>query len=171
MQLKRIKASAGYTLVEVLVVILIVAIITTVAVLMFSNLNRGRQVTVTANRVLQTIQVAQEEAILRPAVLGMRITSQGYQFYQLVSDKKLQQLRWNSLKNDRLSRLHAFDRGIIAKLIRANHSDKAKKPYIVFSSSGNVSPFKLILTDRDHDRTYRIIVKENGVAHLKELSK
>lgn len=171
MQLKRIKASAGYTLVEILVVILIIAIITTIAVLMFSHFNRGRHVTITANRLLQTIHVAEEEAILRPAVLGLRFSSKGYQFYQLVSDKKMQKLHWKALKNDRLSRPNAFLQGIIAKRSQVDHLAKKEKPTIVFSPSGNVSPFRLMLTNRAHDRVYRIAVTENGVARLKEVSK
>lgn len=171
MQVNSRKSLSGYTLIEVLLVIVIIAIISTVAVLVFSNFGHGRQVTMVAHRLSQTIRVAQQEAILRPMVLGMRFTAQGYQFYKFEINKKSKESIWQTLTNDKLSCSDAFSHGVVIKRFELNHKTKTNKSYVVFSSSGDVSPFSLVVTDKRRDRTYKIAVRNNGMVSLKELFK
>ena len=171
MRINSTKTSSGYTLIEILVVIVIMAIVTTIATLAFSHFNRGRHVLIAAQQLAQTMRVAQQEAILRPAVLGMRLTTQGYQFYTFAVNEKSPQGTWEALTHDKLSRPDAFQHSIVVKRVKLNQKNAADKTYIVFSASGDVSPTRLIVRDKHTSRTYEINVQNNGAVQMKELLK
>jgi len=69
----------GFTLIEILVVILIISIVTSVALLSISR-NENRQLETFTKDLVQTLTLAQEQAMLQPAVLGLAIERHTYQF-------------------------------------------------------------------------------------------
>src|SRR5665213_2856694 len=70
----------GFTLVEVLVVLLICALVAGMAVLtIHTNLNH--QIKVAAKEIASLITLAEEEAMLRPATLGLSVNNNQLEFY------------------------------------------------------------------------------------------
>lgn len=159
----------GFTLIEVLVVLIIVAIITAVAVMAFGQFDRGRREKMIANQFVRVIAVAQQQAILTPAVLGLGITVKGYQFYQFVLSTQSKKGEWKSLGDDALSNSHAFQRVFQADIKSISASDNseskhASDPSILFLPSGFVTPFVLELNGAKNH--FVIVVKNNGVASV-----
>jgi general secretion pathway protein H len=154
----------AFTLIEVLVILIIVSIITAVAVLAFGQFGRGRREKIIVQQFTRTITAAQQQAILTPMVLGLTITSNGYQFYQFHTPLK-KPSEWLPLKNDVLSNPQAF-RSIFEVNVKSiatfslSQQDK-KTPAILFLSSGYVTPFTLEL--KSGASVFQIVVKNNGV--------
>ena len=81
----------GFTLIEVLVVLVIVAIITAVAIMAFGDFGKSRDEKIEVQTFMRMIPIAQSQAILTPALLGLTITNNGYQYYQqILKDKHLE---------------------------------------------------------------------------------
>lgn len=163
------KSTQGFTLIEVLIVLVIVAIITAVAVIAFGQFGRSRREKIIAEQFVQTITVAQQQAILTPEILGLGISASGYQFYQFEVSSDEKSGGWVTLGNDVLSRATGFknvfnvDVKSIPTFSPALNNNSAK-PAIVFLSSGFVTPFVLELTGDAH--VYTITVKNNGVTQM-----
>lgn len=157
------RRSAAFTLLEVMVVLVIMAIITAVALLSLHLFSHARQVTIVAQQIVQTLKTAENEALLRPCVLGLRFTRQGYQFYEYRLDNS-HRAHWIKLTDDKLSQPHVFGNHLLVHFIQFD--GPKENPAIVFSSNGNVSPFVLLITDDHQERTYQLSANQNGVITL-----
>ena len=69
----------GFTLVEILVVMLIISIITTVAMLSIGR-NNTKVVEAFVNEFTQSLNLAEEQAMLAPAVLGLTFDGKTWGF-------------------------------------------------------------------------------------------
>lgn len=153
----------GFTLIEILVVIIIIMVITMVALLTFSYLNRSQRVLLVAEGLVKTINAAQQEAILCPMVLRLKFTSSGYIFLQLKDkDNETRNVKWVALSHDKLSQPNAFKSGIKVSVKKPN----LKKEYLVFSPTGEVSPFILVISNKASSKVYRLQVYSNGTVRL-----
>ena len=74
------RRSLGFTLVEILVVIVIIGIVTAGAMLSMSFLGSDRQMGAEADRLAALINYAEEQANLQTRELGLYCTSGGYRF-------------------------------------------------------------------------------------------
>lgn len=157
------RCNKGFTLIEVLVVLIIVSIITSVAVLAFGQFGRGRREKIIVQQFSRAITAAQQQAILTPVVLGLAITTNGYQFYQFHASLK-KSSEWLPLKNDVMSNSTAF-RSVFDVNVKSiatfslSKQDK-KTPAILFLPSGYVTPFTLEL--KGGASVFNIVVKNNG---------
>ena len=161
--------SRGFTLIEVLVVLTIVAIITAVAVLAFGQFGRGRREKMIINQFVRVIAVAQQQAILTPEVLGLGISTSGYEFFEYHLSLTSKQGEWQPLRNDVFSNSTAFQSifNVETKsisLFAAKNIDTIK-PAILFSPSGYVTPF--ILKLKDKKKLFVISVENNGEVEVK----
>ena len=156
----------GFTLIEMLVVLIIVGIITAVAVLAFANFGRGRKLQVVTDQFKTVISLARQQAILQPAILGLRFQANGYEFYRYQQNPRTHAVSWQPLTNDVLSQPNAFDGDIQYKLIQVEgvknaHQVSSKMPAIVIMSDGYVTPFTLQLIGFDKQQK-RIVVSSSG---------
>ena len=76
------KTKAAYTLIEILIVLFIISIVTGVAIL-HVRYNENKQIETFANRFVGLVRLAEEQAMLQPAVLGLSIRYNRFQFSQL----------------------------------------------------------------------------------------
>ena len=75
--------SAGFTLLEVLIVITIIGILAAVVGLKIGNRAMDDRMQAEAERLYQLVQLAQEETQVKGVALGLRFTADGYQFLAL----------------------------------------------------------------------------------------
>jgi general secretion pathway protein H len=75
--------SAGFTLLEVLIVITIIGILAAVMGLKIGNRAMDDRMQAEAERFYQLVQLAQEETQVKGVALGLRFTTSGYQFLAL----------------------------------------------------------------------------------------
>ncbi len=143
----------GFTLIEVLIVVLIISIVITFATLNMGQLLQNRKTSAIADQMTATIQLAQQQAILQPAILGMRIDKNSYSFYQWKTQVN-EMGQWQRLESDRFLKPQELPSQIKLQLIKPSVANNAL-PQIIFQSSGDVTPFLIdILKDNQGQRVF-----------------
>ncbi|MEE8118759.1 MAG: type II secretion system minor pseudopilin GspH [Gammaproteobacteria bacterium] len=158
-------AQAGFTLLEILVVLAFVGILVSMAATGLRVFNFGRSPEQQANRVAALLQLASDEAILTGTEVGLRIDSNRLQFSRF----QLETREWISLAKDSQFRDREIPDGIVMQLeldgvavneiafAANNESDKVSPaPQIIFFSSGEVVPFTLRFKGETDQPTWQI---------------
>lgn len=170
------RSTQGFTLIEILVVIFIMSIVTSVALFSISR-NENRQLESFAKELVQTVTLAQEQAMLQPSVLGLSIEKHGYQFaaYHLAENKKKNS--WSPLQ-DHLLGMHDIPGNIALtvevggqKIAREeSEDDVAHVPQIVISTNGDITPFTIYVGKKGQSPRYMIKGDVDGTITSKLLS-
>ncbi len=135
----------GYTLLELLIVITVIAVVTGIAMLSFSGF-QADPLKKELDQLRYGVELAVNEAIVRSQVLGIRFTADGYDFAWLDDDG-----RWKALEGDRLLKVHAFAapvRGTCQVLQdeRIAMAMQPDAPEVSILPTGEVTPFACELT-------------------------
>jgi general secretion pathway protein H len=173
-------ASSGFTLFEILVVVVIIGIITGMALISVNVLGRDRQLDEEASRLQAVLLQVRDDAMLEGRDVGLRVDGHGYDFLRY--DTRYE--RWQPVTTDPLLRERTLPDGIEAQLwlesrrvqldarqpiapfvppqagqepgtLDAETSDdeagKKPEPQIVVQASGDLVPFELLLTSSSSD--------------------
>lgn len=168
------RGAAGFTLIEVMVVVLIIGI--TVSLVTLSVSSGERPALTEAKRLKTLLSMVGEEAILQGRNFGMRVEPDGYRFYLLSADG------WLPLSGDDLLRERALSSGLRLELetegVRfefpkeADEADSGERkkdaddgPQLYFLASGEVSPFTLTIESFDGPG-YSLRVDETGALEM-----
>ncbi len=150
----------GFTLIEIMVVVVIVGTITTFAVL---GLSMGRDDTVEreARRLHMVLELAAESALLEARELGLILEPDGYRFTEL------QDADWRGIRQSdrRYLNPHTLPDQVRMEIEveglpgdREPGASEDDRPGIMLLSSGEVTPFRLSLSDRGRrDDTHYLI--------------
>jgi general secretion pathway protein H len=146
--------SSGFTLLELLVVLVVVAIMVSMATLSFGVLGRDRQAEEESRRFWTVLQQAREEAELQAEDLGIFVAGDSYEYlrfdvrrdeWQVIDDDELFQQR--RLPEGLRFRLRVDTRQIVMQPDLPNRGDKDENkkfpPQVMVLSSGEVMPFEL----------------------------
>ncbi len=136
----------GFTLIELLVVIVVISIVTAVA-LVNMNRNENRRLENYSNEMAQLITLGEEEAILRPAVLGLAIKNHEYYFATYLPEEKgdKKTTLWLRLEDDRTLSTHTLpnDVELSLKVGGTPFTGDTDAPQIILSTSGDITPFSI----------------------------
>ena len=131
----------GYTLIEILVVLFIISIVTSIALLTISH-NENKQLATFAQDFTQLFMLAEEQAIAQSTILGLAINHQSFQFvsYQLMQGEKNNYLPLQGLLGP-----HRLPHDIQVSLI-ANHQAvllgaQPTHPQVMILANGEITPF------------------------------
>lgn len=168
----RLPRQLAFTLIELLVVLVIVAIILLVGVLSLSGFGLGAKLKGTAHQLQEVMTVASQQAILQPAILGMKITDKGYRFYRLAATGAYGKTQWSPLRDDQLSRPKAFADHVIVQVktnsFKSDDPDDAQSPQIIFYPTGFVTAAILtVKADKKKVSSYKVNVFSNGTITVK----
>jgi general secretion pathway protein H len=145
--------SKGFTLVEILVVIVIMAVVISVTVLSVSSTGRDSQLDEESRRIEGLVGLLHERAILEGRDFGLRIEPAAYEF--VVYDPRRD--RWMRLDQEREFRHRELPKGIsfqlqldsqtvVIKAIDRNLSGgDPPGPQVAIAASGEGTPFRLTL--------------------------
>jgi general secretion pathway protein H len=171
-QTRRAPAAArtsGFTLLEVLVVIVIIGIITSMAVVSTRVLGGDHEMDQEAKRLVALLTQAREDAMLQGRDLGLRLDTRGYDFldYDARTD------RWDLVTDDPMLRERSFPDGLEAALwlesrpvklaARAEPTERTPPaPQVVVMASGDVVPFEIRLTRAGTEQVRTIAGSADG---------
>ena len=149
--------SRAFTLIEILVVIIIIAIISAVALLSFGIIGDDRDLQREARRMASLIELANDEAAIQGRDYGLEIMETGYRFvefdpflnqwHELIGDDFL---RPRQLAEDMEFELFIEDRRVLLDA-EAAETDREEDdtdltddyiPHVLIMSSGDVTPFE-----------------------------
>ena len=190
----RAAVQRGFTLLEMMVVLILIGIVMGMAMLSFGGTGPQDRLEEEARRLMQLVGLAREEAILQVEDIALEVERTGYRFSRLrevePSDPSQSQsqfgppgstsaggalatdtsLRWQAIENDSLLRRRELQDGqsialsASAEPLPGIDSADAEVPRIHLSPSGEISPFELIL--RDGDAELRVIGEPDGRLHI-----
>ena len=167
----QVQQQAGFTLLELLVVLLILGILTTLATLSLGG-DAKSHIKDEARRFAALAELATEESILQGRVLGLDFHAGGYRFLFMSMDDKGQML-WLPLDEDRILRPRDMHPEIRPQLLLdglpytlPERANEEPTPHIFFLSSGERTPFELRLGRREGDTVYRIKADAVGAIEL-----
>ena len=162
--MKSFAADKGYTLIEILIVLFIISIITTVALLSIGR-NENKQLESFTNEFIQTLTLAEEQAMLQPTVLGLSLDKQSFHFASLqASIGNNNKTNWEPL-NDTLLGKHSIPKNIqISVEVGDKHNSStdnetkeiSNNPQIIISTNGDITPFTIYIGKTGEKPRYAI---------------
>ena len=140
-----IRRPAGFTLIELMVVVLLIGIISSFAVLSIRSDPWGKEIKQQLQRLTALVSAGRERAVLRSEELAILFDDDRYSF--LVRGEK----DWAPLIGDRIYRTRELPAGLRMKLEiedRELQIDKKSKerPMVLLLSSGEVTAFSVTIT-------------------------
>jgi len=165
--------ACGFTLVEILVVIIIIGVVLTAASLSLRADRRVEILREEAERLLALTRLAREEAIQRGQEIGLRFEPDSYAFLGLQGD------RWGSLAADAVFRdrtlppevtLRVAVEGVTLERIRRRAGrGRESMPDVVIWSSGEITPFRALLAVEGLERSYALEAWAAGKLRLQRI--
>ena len=146
--------SKGFTLVEILVVVVIMAIVISLAVLSIGVTGRDAQLDEETRRIEGLVGLLHERALLEGRDFGLRIEPSAYEFvvYDAARD------RWLRMDQDHEFRHRALPKGLTFQLQldsqtvvlkpvdpKLSGGASAGQPQVAIAASGEGTPFRLTL--------------------------
>jgi general secretion pathway protein H len=159
---------SGFSLIEILVVIVIIGIVMSIAILSITLAGGDNQLRDEAQRIVSLVAVAQDESLLQGREFGLEFMQNSYRFVEfdplarqwseVVGDDTL---RLRQLPEELRLELFIEDRRVMLKTDPANTESKDGNragikryaPHVLIYSSGDMSPFEVhLLRQIDNSR-------------------
>lgn len=147
----------GFTLIEILVVVFIMAVVISVAALSIGNSGRDAQLDEESRRIEGLLGLLHERAVLEGRDFGLRVEPAAYEFLVYVPAQD----RWERMSQEREFRHRELPKGVsfqlqldsqtvVLKPVDPNLStDLVPTPQIAVAASGEGTPFHLTLLRED----------------------
>ncbi len=148
------KQHAGFTLIEILVVLVIISIVMTFAMLSFGDFGARRAVIAEGQQLVHEINLAKQEAILESTTLAIRIHNRGYQVMRFKEPNQ-----WQPIKSSVFQ--HTFSRKMRIQL------NAQKQKQLLINSAGFITPFELNLGTESEPQMIIITGHADGSLTLK----
>jgi general secretion pathway protein H len=158
--------TAGFTLIEMLVVVFIIGIIAAGVVLSVNLTGADHELQSESERIAALMNYARDSAEMQTRELGLACNATGYEFYAFDPRTQL----WDSIPEDDALHARRLPAGLLLKLRVEGHDvvfkpvNKAdpKKPDIMIFSNGDLSDFQLTVQREGATRYESIAVDDKG---------
>ena len=164
--------SQGFTLIEMIVVLVIIGIVASMALIAFSHFGESQNLAQQTQLTQGVLNYVRQDAIVNQNVSGVRFVPNGFQLVLLNADHQF--MDWNPVE----SSSHVMKK-VAYTLYKVQGNNKEKKlqklangAIIAFSPSGRLyhdpaASFQLILTLHG-DRHKTLAIKNNGVVSIED---
>jgi general secretion pathway protein H len=168
-------AQRGFSLLELLVVVVIIGLLVQAVTLSMGALGNDRELGQEAGRLRSMLHLLHEEALMQSRDYGVMFTETGYRFY--VYD--YQQLAWAEPQADRLLAQHALRPSLTMALLLdgrevaldadfdARNVDNPE-PQVMLLASGEVTPFTLEMSRDGIDGRFELTAEFDGTLTVAE---
>ena len=162
--------AAGFTLIEIMVVVVIIAVLASFAVLSIGTRALDDRMETEARRLQELMTLALDEAVLQGAELGFIQTGDGYAFLALKDGKWLPleeagALRGRVLGDPFYLQLRVEGRAVAPVTDEDERKEAELKPQVLLLSSGEATEFSLALRARDYAPHY--LLEGDALGRLK----
>lgn len=163
------RSDSGFTLLELMVVIVIIGVVISMAVISVKVLGGDHQMDQEAKRLQAILVQSREDAMLTGSDVGLRIDPRGYDFLRFSNREN----RWIAVSNDGLLRERTLPEGLNAnlrmegrdvklKMRNADGAAQAALPQIILQASGDIVPFEVQLSRDGTEELRRISGQADG---------
>ncbi len=144
----------GFTLIEIMVVIVIIGVILSFATLSIGDGGLAQKLEQETQRLASLLKLANQEAIMQAKEMGVSFDTDGYHFYVL------QEQQWQLVQDD-IFRPRILPPGMQTEIhiegVPIVLSKDKKTPQLLLLSSGELTPFEVIFTvESDKTLRYRL---------------
>ncbi len=150
----RPSARGGFTLVEVLVVVVIIAVLVSLVSVKLAP-DARQSLREEALRLATLLEHARDEAILTGAPLAWQHTERGYRFLQRAADRS-----WAAVDRDPSLRARELPAGVGFAAIETSAPPPGAQALIVLAPTGVSEPFRITLALGEH----RVRVSSDGAS-------
>lgn len=146
----------GFTLLEVMAVLVIMGIVMTFVALSTGGDRRGEQMEREARRLIALLELAGEEAVMRSEQLALRVGENDYEFMILDNNE------WVAIDNERPLRPHTLAEGIEMRLELEDNpppglsAENSEQPQVFMLSSGEMTPFIITFFAEQSEQRYSV---------------
>ncbi len=174
----RQRASGGFTLIEILVVMVIIGVVIAGAMLSMSFTGPDRELHTEGERLVDLMNYAQEQGELQTRELGMYCTDHSYKFLAFDARRNL----WVPIDDDDALRARTLPDAIKLQLdvegrevVLASLADEQKKkiapqdlqPHVMIFSNGDLTSFRVTLEREGTDQTVTLLPDRQGKIKVK----
>ena len=172
------RRASGFTLIEILVVVVIIGIITVGALLSMSFTGPDRELHTEGERLVDLMNYAQEQGELQTRELGLYCTDHSYRFLAFDARRNL----WVPIDDDDALRARTLPDAIKLQLdvegrevVLASLADEQKKkiapadlqPHVMIFSNGDLTSFRVTLSREGADKTVTLLPNRQGKIRIK----
>jgi general secretion pathway protein H len=173
-----VKPCRGFTLVEILIVMIIVGVMASMAVLAIGG-DPHQQLKQEAQRIRLVLQLAADEALLQGQEYGLKLARESYQVVQFDDEKEewaeapLEAFDAYQLPNDITLSLQSEGSTVDLTILNKNEEEQNQKsqeenelkPALLLLSSGEMTPFTLQLNSANAD--YKMQLSGDGLGEIR----
>ena len=159
MQNNKTQSCSGFTLIEILVVVLIIGITIGLALLSFGDFGGQRRIIMAAEQFINYVKLVEHQAILETSTLGIRLHQNTYQVLRFQSST-----HWQDMPKKSIFHQQHFPSSAVLRF--ANKTTKIGNPQIIINASGDMTPFKLTIGSEKQLNIVNVIGKRNGTITL-----
>ncbi len=142
----------GYSLLELMIVMVVIGVVTSIAALSFSNLGAGVGEKA-LERLRLDVQLLSNEAIVRSEVLALAFHNKGYAFMRLDEGGE----NWEVIEKDHFLKPREFEAPMEVRMLIGEEEpelgDSIDEPQIISLPTGEVTPFVYQLVNEQEDYT------------------
>jgi general secretion pathway protein H len=146
----------GFTLIEIMIVIVIIGITVGFALIAFGDFGESKRIMFAAEQLVSNLRLAQQKAIIETATLGLRIDTNSYQILQLQNNNQ-----WKPISNKGIFKVTYFPKNTLITL-KINNHPLIGMPAIIINSSGDLTPFTLSFGSNKENQIAVLTGRRNG---------
>jgi general secretion pathway protein H len=170
------RRQAGFTLLEVLLVAMLMGLVATAVTLSMGGAKGDRELDKQARRFMATLQQAQEYSVMDGRLVGLRVEERGWQFMtRAAKDRK-----WRALTDDKILGQVTLPEEMTLTIALEGFSwktdsdekteqgrdEEERTPQVLIFPGGELTPFVLSLSQQNDDEKYLRTVKGDEFGRL-----